>query len=339
MRPPVDKQTRHFQIGIVPVSLTTSLRGLHDEYTSLYRDFLTTRPHTKAVHVEVQPKPISLRHRRRYNVTVNGRLQFEPTRADGFLPYIEWAVNWEIAQLLPQYLHLHAASVETGGVGVILPGTSGSGKSTLTAGLLARGWRYLCDEFAMIHAGTLALHPYPRAICIKEPCFPVIDSLGFKLHGNRVHVKGAKGLVGFINPLRIRPDAIGRICPIRYVIFPTYTPGAKPALVEISRAEAAFALHEVCFNPLACQALATDVLTAVIRPARCYRLTCGDLNATCDLVQTLVESAQQVRAISASSLLNNVAPALGGGENRRMTPPPRGGATPVRPEVASSTGT
>ena len=31
-----------------------------------------------------------------------------------------------------------------------LMGDNGAGKSTLAAGLVARGWTYMCDEFALI---------------------------------------------------------------------------------------------------------------------------------------------------------------------------------------------
>ena len=295
----LDKQTRHFQIGIVPMSLTTSVRGLLDEYTSLYAHFLKDTPHEKSIHVEVHAKRMSPWHRRRYDVTVNGRLQFEPTRAEGFLPYIEWAANWEIGTVLPEHLHLHAASMELDGMGVILAGVSGSGKSTLTAGLLAHGWGYLCDEFAMVHTRTLALHPYPRAICIKEPGFGLIESLGLKLHRDRRYIKGSKGPVGFVNPLAVRPDAVGRICPIRWVIFPKYTRGARPAIIEMSRAEAAFELHKVCFNLVGCEGLATDVFAAVVRSAKCYKLVSGEINATCELIQDLVRDNEQRRALSA----------------------------------------
>ena len=293
-----DRQTSHFRIGVVSVSLHTPLRGLRKRYLSLYRQFETDRPHEGEIRVDVRPNRFSPWHRRRYAVTVNGRLQFEPGRVDEILPHVDWAINWEVPRVMPAYLQLHASSMEVDGTGVIFPGQSGSGKSTLTAGLLTRGWRYLCDEFALIHADTLDLHPYPRAICIKKPSYPVIESLGLMLHGNRHYWKGFKGSVGFINPVDAHPDAIGRACPIRFVIFPKYREGAKPTLIPISRAEAAFALHQVCFNLLSCQALGLDVLAAMIRGASCYRLTSGEIGATCDLVESLVQGGASQRARS-----------------------------------------
>jgi len=302
-----DDDLRHFQIGAIGVSLSTTLRVLRDEYTSLYRPFQVDVAAANAVRVSVRPKPFAPLRRRRYEVSVNDRVQFEPTRADEYLPYVEWSLNWEIPHVYSHYLQVHASSLEIEGQGVILPGESGSGKSTLTAGLLTRGWRYLCDEFALIHSDTLALHPYPRAICVKRPSHSVIESLGIQLHGKKPYLKGSKGYVRFINPLEIRPDAIGAECPIRYVIFPKYAPGATPTLVPISRAEAAFALHRVCFNLFGCDRLGLDVLATMIRGASCYRLTSGDLGRTCDLLQRLVGDGLR----------------LSGGQAKRTFAPPR----------------
>lgn len=169
----------------------------------------------------------------------------------------------------------------------------------LTAGLLARGWRYFCDEFAVIDAKTRELHPYPRAICIKQAGFGVIRSLGLSIHAGRQYVKGSKGWVGFVNPRSVRPDFMGRPCPIRYVIFPKYTRSAEPALIPVTRGEAAFEVHRLCFNLLGCEALGIDVIADTIRNARCYRLISGELNRTCDLVERLVAGDAVASAWSA----------------------------------------
>ncbi|MCH7808752.1 MAG: hypothetical protein IIB60_05955 [Planctomycetes bacterium] len=294
MIPRATEYTKRYQIGVVDVSLLTPVRELMRQHASLYRRFEVDGSPGQtdaAIRVTVRPTRPSAWRRRRFIVSVNDRMQFEPARVDEVLPYIEWAVNWEIPRVMPQYLQLHASSLEVDGMGVILPGDSGSGKSTLTAGLLAGGWRYLCDEFALIHADTLELHPYPRAICIKKPSYEAIESVGLKLHGYRHYLKGSKGYVGFIDPLDVRSDAVGDACPIRYVVFPKYVQGAEPRLTPMSRADAAFALHRVCFNLLTCKAIGLDVLAGLVRGASCYRLTCGDLQETCAVMQDLIAGA------------------------------------------------
>ncbi|MBU0718410.1 MAG: hypothetical protein KJ749_09195 [Planctomycetes bacterium] len=299
MTRPRASQAIHVEIGVVRTSLHTPIRAFRRQYTDLYRDCRIDQQPADAIQIEVHRSPLSLRHRRRYQVFVNGRLRFEPTRFDEVLPYVEWSINWELARVVPQFLQLHASSLEVDGEGVILPGVSGSGKSTLTVGLMMRGWRYLCDEFALLNVDTLKLSPFPRAICLKKDSFPVAESLGIKLQGRRHHHKGTKGQVVFLNPQAVYRDSVGRACPIRYVIFPTYTPGASPTLIPISRAEAAFNLHHVCFNLFGCQAPAAEVLAKMIREAACYRLISGDIGSTCDLLQGLVEGQAAPQAQSA----------------------------------------
>jgi hypothetical protein len=282
--------TRHFRIGVVPISLTTPIRPLMDEYASLYRAYARADAGSSAIRLEVSRSPLSLRRRRRYRVAANGRLQFEPSRFEEVLPYVEWTLNWHVPNLLPDCLQFHASAVEVDGHGVILPGESGVGKSTLTAGLLAGGARYLCDEFALVDTRTALLQPYPRALCIKKAAHPVIRELGLRLHGRRRHVKSTKGTVGFLDPLSVRPNAIGRPAPVRFIIFPRYIPGADPALVPISRAEAAFSLLPTCFNLLRCARPGVDMVASLVRSAACYRLVAGDLSRTCTRVLALLRS-------------------------------------------------
>jgi len=236
--------------------------------------------------------PISMTHRRRYEVSANGHTQFTPTHFNSVLPHVEWAVSWELPRALPQFLQLHASVMEVQGAGVIFPGAAGVGKSTLTVGLIARGWRYLCDEFALLHSGSLDLHPYPRAICIKEPSFPVLRELGVPILREFCFSKGSKGAVTLLSPRSLRADAVAGVCPPRFVIFPQYTPGVEPSITPISRGEAAFALHEVCFNLLHCNRLAVDILAEAIRGANCFRLTAGNIHKTCDLLQSVIERGE-----------------------------------------------
>lgn len=290
---------RRFRIGVVSTCLQTALRRVLRDYTALYRAFECHTPDENEIHLAVTRLPFSLRHRPRYLVTVNQRLQFEPGRIAEVLPYVEWAANWEIPRVMPRFLQLHASALELDGQGVIFPGHSGSGKSTLTLGLLTRGWRYLCDEFALIDAQSHRVHPYPRAVCIKEAAFGLARTLGYEVDALRHHVKGFKGRVTFINPLKRFPSALGRACPIRHVIFPRYVPGALPTLIPMHRAEAALELHRVCFNLFGCQALGIDVLGGLIRGAGAHRLITGEIGATADLLTALVRQPARSAAQSA----------------------------------------
>lgn len=294
-----NEPVRHYRIGVVRAAVTSRVSALMEEHRSLYAPYEVAAADGQEIEVRVAAQPFSWRHRRRYDVTVNNRVQFQPARRAELLPYVEWAINWEVPRLLPHCLHLHASALAIDGMGVILPGASGSGKSTLTAGLVSCGWHYLCDEFAIIDPATMHVQPYPRALCIKKPSFGAIASVGLATHG-RHHLKGTKGYVGFISPQQVRPDAVGRACPVNYVIFPKYVSGAAPQLKRLHRAEAAFALHSVCFNLLDCRTPALDVIARLVRNAECFELISGELRATCQVVQNLVQAraAQSVRSLA-----------------------------------------
>lgn len=289
---------RHYQTGVVGITLDTPVRRLRREYAELYARFETPSHFSPAIRVEVRREPRRWFRRRRFRVLVNGRLQFEPSRTDELLPYVEWAVNWEIARTYPQYLHLHAAAMERDGVGLILPAESGSGKSTLAMGLLKRGWRYLCDEFALVHSQSLLLHPFPRAICLKRGSFPIAEHLNINLsRGDRHH--SAKGFVHFVSPFDVSPRPVGSVCPVRMVVLPKYRAGATPELTSIPRAEAALELHRVCFNLFGCKRPGLEVLTRMVAGAECYRLASGDLDATCALLKDAAGRSRTRQAATA----------------------------------------
>jgi len=112
-------------------------------------------------------------------------------------------------------------------------------------------------------------------------------------------VKSAKGTVGFLAPLSVRPDAVGHPAPVRFIIFPRYTPGAEPALIPIRRADAAFALLPTCFNLLRCTRPGVEMVASLVRSASCYRLTVGDLSHTCAQVLDLLRGRATFSALSA----------------------------------------
>jgi HprK-related kinase A len=272
------------------MELKTDLSRLGRQYRSLYRDFEVEHPGKAGIRIEVRKSPFSWRHRRRFEVLANGRTLFQPDRWDSVVPHVEWAIGWELPESLPQHLQLHASSLEVNGTGVIFPGHAGAGKSTLTLGMLTRGWRYLCDEFALIDRDSKTLAPYPRAICIKEGSFGVVKELSIPVTARQRFRKGAKGWVDLVHPNRWRDDATGSSCPPRFVIFPGYRAGAAPMLTRMSRAEAVLALHEVCFNLLPRRDEALCILTDVVRQATCFRLISGEIQRTCDLVERAIQS-------------------------------------------------
>jgi HprK-related kinase A len=146
----------------------------------------------------------------------------------------EMGMNLQMALGQRRYLLLHAAVVERGGRALILTGESGAGKSTLAALLGERGWRLMGDEFALIDPATGLLHPFPRAVSLKNEAIGLFPDLTVERWGPSL----AETPKGTIRHLRPSPDAILRMIePARpaLLLFPRY--GFKEEVREIGQAE------------------------------------------------------------------------------------------------------
>ena len=280
----------HFAIGVVNISLRSDCRSFADEYLSLYGSYAQDSVGANAIEVEIKAGHRYPWHRGPFTLCSEGVQDFQVKHHFEVLPHLEWYINAQIIQNRPDYVQLHASSLEIGGRAMILAGDSGSGKSTLAAGLVSGGWSYLCDEFALIDPETRLIHPYPRALCIKEGSFPVIDGLGLPLCRKTPYHKATKGRVAFLNPLDVRSDVVGKPSPVRWVIFPRYVPDARPTLQPLTRSEGTHELARQCFNAHVFEARAMHILSDVIRGAECYRLRSGEISASCQLLERLVQA-------------------------------------------------
>jgi HprK-related kinase A len=245
-------------------------------------------PAEKTIDMEVRVSKRSPFRPARYEIFGDGRRLFTSRRFNELLPYLEWGVNWRVIAARRDYLQIHAATLAHHDRAIVLAGPSGAGKSTLAAGLLARGWTYLSDEFALIDPATLRAYPFPKALCIKAGAFSTIERLNLPFWRRRHYVKVFKGDVGYVIPCnddRSRPRVNGY--PIRFVVFPRYADGEEPRFHPVSRAQAAFSLAGHSLNRKAFRGRAIAILSQVVRRAECLGLTSGPLDETCDLVETL----------------------------------------------------
>lgn len=280
-----------YLIGDVSVTLRSDLAVTFEQFGELYRGYPRgTASMQPPIRMHVLRARTAALKRDRYVVIGNDEAIGKERRRDEVLPFLEWGINYRVISTYSNFLQLHAASMVRDGRGVILAGTSGCGKSTLAAGMLVRGWQYLSDEFALIDRRTLRLHPFPKAICIKSGSFGVVQRLGLTFAGRRFYVKGIKGTVGYVNPFDVAVDPIASPSPVRFVVFPKYAEGMRTRLYPISRARAAFMLSGSTLNRHAFDDLGLTMLTAVVRDVECYVLESGALRASCDLIDSLVES-------------------------------------------------
>ncbi len=278
-----------FKIGCVDIDIRSDLPEVIDDLAVLYRGSSgVAQDGTDAIRIEVKRTAHLLPARRRYVVFGDGEAFGEDIRQREVLPYLEWAVNWRIIARCTDHLLVHAASMARNGLGVVFAGQSGAGKSTLVAGLLARGWQYLCDEFAIIETDTLRLLPFPKAVCVKAGAFDLIERLNLRLCGDRHYVKALKGLVAYISPSDLPQGAVARPCSVRLVVFPRYTGHPKVRVRTITDARAAFMLTSHTLNRGVLGERAAATANRIARDAQCVILESGDIDEACDLVESLV---------------------------------------------------
>src|SRR4029077_16845430 len=172
---------------------------------------------------------------------------------------------------------------------IILAGPPGSGKSTLCASLMARGWRLLSDEFALLDPGRGWLLPIPRPVALKNASIGLVEKLLPHLRIGRTFAPTRKGALA---PLRAPANAVERQAEPAlpgWVVFPTHSENADTRLLPIGKAAAFLRLEKNCFNYDALGRPAFDALSRLIEAAGCYELPFAQAAAAAELVNGLAE--------------------------------------------------
>lgn len=281
--------TRYYRIGAVPISLTSAIPQVLADFHRYYAPYQVLAPSADSFQVEVVARRSRRSLRNYIYVRANGHDQCILRSMKSVLPFIEWTVNALTAKFLPGYLAIHAASMCHAGRGLILAGSPGQGKSTLAAGLLAHGWSYLSDEFALIEPESGHLAAFPKALCIKAGSFEPLRALGLPIDLDRVLHKGSKGPVSLLDPLAVRPDAVSEPSPLRLIAFPEYCRDEEPAVEPMSRAQAVFELVRSSFNFTKFRNEGLTLLADLTRQAHCVRVRSGDLSRTCGLLESYLD--------------------------------------------------
>ena len=173
---------------------------------------------------------------------------FLPLPAAQAFPLLEWGLNWCVSVHCHQYLIIHAAVVERGGRALVLPAPPGSGKSTLCAALVARGWRLLSDELALVDLSGKALMPMPRPISLKNEAIDVLATFWPEAAIGPVVPGTIKGSVAHVRPpldsvRRAQESAIPG-----WIVLPRYASGTTMQLRPLPKCEAFMRLVDSAFN-------------------------------------------------------------------------------------------
>lgn len=216
----------------------------------------------------------------------------EPVLAadDGeFLFLFEKDMTIELQKLRADLYFFHGAALEFAGRSLLLVAASKVGKSTTTWGLLHDGFRYLSDELAPIRLQSMEVQPFPHAICLKKnPPKPYLLPDQTLYTSRSMHV-----------PTEFLPGKVAEsLTPLIAVFFlQRGLQSSRPGIERISKAEAAARLFANSLNPLAQSGGGLDGVIEIAKKNVCFRLTIGDLSATCALVKNTLQGLSTPKSL------------------------------------------
>lgn len=262
------------------IRIRTPIGAFADNFRDLYGEF----PVFKSVdfadfQVELErPRTIRWWLKPQVLFRLEGLQVFEPFPEDTAFPLFEWGLNWCVGHRAHQFLMLHAATLERGGAGILLPALPGSGKSTLCAAMALSGWRYMSDEFGLFDFEQRKLIALPRPAALKNESLRVIREFAKDSFIGRLYPKTRKGTVGHLRP----PDAAIKDMAIPakpgFVIFPRYLPGAPVTLKSVHKSQAFLRLAQNSFNYELTGADGFLAVNEIIRAVECVEVSYSKLD-------------------------------------------------------------
>ncbi|HVM07295.1 MAG TPA: hypothetical protein VM345_02440 [Acidimicrobiales bacterium] len=173
---------------------------------------------------------------------------------------------WHAASVGTDHAYLHAGAVSFSGKAHLFPGVSNAGKSTLVVALVARGFGYMSDEYAMID-DIGDVHPFPRRIRFDG----VSDADGVVVDATSIGSVEASPLVPAV------------------VVLTSFEPKAQPEVVEeLSGGQAVAALLEHCPSMIGSPAASLRRLARLADQARVIRCVRGEAEEFADFFASVI---------------------------------------------------
>jgi HprK-related kinase A len=281
----------------IAIGLEASQPELERPIVDLYGDYPQLNPDTLPdVTIALRPQRGG-RRRSAIRVFANGVAPYQAVPLRWALPVMEATINWFVWGHVARVLLLHAAVVERDGRAVILSGPSGAGKSTLCAALIARGFRFLTDEIAMVrHDGQL--EPHPRPISLKNEAIDLMAQMLPEAYLSQRFENPARGVVAFMRPSPRSIAAASETAPPALVTFPTYRPGADFELRPVGRAQAFTRLVESSANYLTLLETGFETLANLVEACRHYALHYPSLDDAVAAIEDLSRVFGGIRKVA-----------------------------------------
>ncbi|HEX8513716.1 MAG TPA: HprK-related kinase A [Allosphingosinicella sp.] len=202
----------------------------------------------------------------------------------------EMGMNLQMALGQKRFLLLHAASIERDGRALLLTGHSGAGKSTLGALLGERGWRFMGDEFALLDLKDGLLHPFPRAVSLKNESLGLLDGIDPARLGP-VLTGTPKGRIRHLRPNYEAVARMGEPARPVMILFPRFGRDLEPTVRDVGSAEAFMRLTQASTNYVALGERGFDALTRFVGNLPSKAIDYADTAQAETLVETLWRAA------------------------------------------------
>jgi HprK-related kinase A len=197
----------------------------------------------------------------------------------------EMGMNLQMALGQRRYLLLHASAVERDGKALLMTGLSGAGKSTLAALLMAKGWRLMGDEFALLDPGTGLIHGFPRLISLKNEAIGVLErALPDARFGPRLE-RTPKGTIRHLVPDARAIAAMAEPAAPHLILFPSY--GFAAAERAVLPSETFVRLTQASTNYVALAERGFAALTNLVRETPAHALDYPDTETALAQVERL----------------------------------------------------
>jgi len=218
-----------------------------------------------------------------FSITRAGKRRIEVASPGELLYTIEKDLTVSLQRLRADLYFLHAAVVEWRGRAIVLAADSGRGKSTTAWALLNHGFGYLSDELGPVDVGTLRVHPYPHALCLKQPPPAPYGLPTAALHlGRTIHV-----------PVPHLPGkCVQQPLPLGAVLLVGHVPAlTAPTLRPLSTAEASTRLYTTALNALAHPDRGLAPAIQIARSVPCFEVATAGLSETSELIRNALDQA------------------------------------------------
>jgi hypothetical protein len=218
-----------------------------------------------------------------FSISRAGKRRIELANLGDLLYAIEKDLTVSLQRIRADLYFLHAAVVEWRGRAIVLAAASGRGKSTTAWALLHHGFGYLSDELGPVDVGALLVHPYPHALCLKQPPPAPYGLPAAALHlGRRIHV-----------PVPHLPaKCVKQPLPLGAVLLVCHVPAlTAPTLRRLSMAEASVRIYTTALNALAHPDRGLAPAMRIARSVPCFEVATAGLAATGELLRTALDQA------------------------------------------------